>query len=364
MTEPLCIASQDLVVALDYGQFYLWTRRSDDCDLPLLLLGRAQDAGDGLGQGDGLLVVLSPHQNNFEMPLRVEVWNAPPQDDLDVWQEAFLVHLDVDESGIGYESPTLNGVSIAVPSGSYAALITGRGFIALGWPGTTTPGDQWRIRLWPSDAPRQPARLRRYEPLARSLPTPEQEMAGTAAIKRIHADLDAERKLSGQRTTITVERHLDAPRSELYRFFRTPMWLTKAGSAPAGGFILDGLNQHLNDEIFGDLGMITACNGKVECQYLDGDEPTHTESTWSWTRLPPEKLLPDRRDGRPGATLVPAPSTMTLRFDLTDTTEDDAQPQTSVRITHAHVPAEWANDLTQYWRWMLERAEHLRIGTT
>jgi hypothetical protein len=39
-----------------------------------------------------------------------------------------------------------------VPAGTYAVRITGRGFVARGWPGTTTPGDEWRIQLWPGAA--------------------------------------------------------------------------------------------------------------------------------------------------------------------------------------------------------------------
>jgi hypothetical protein len=41
------------------------------------------------------VVVISPHQNNFAMPLRVEVWPAEPPSDLDDWQEAFLTGLVV-----------------------------------------------------------------------------------------------------------------------------------------------------------------------------------------------------------------------------------------------------------------------------
>jgi hypothetical protein len=48
---------------------------------------------------------------------------------------------------------------------------------------------------------------------------------------------------------------------------------------------------------------------------------------------------------------------MTLRFDLTQVAGQDGKPVTTVRLEHAHVPAEWADDLTAYWRWMLERAD-------
>ena len=154
------VASQDLVVELDYGQFYLHTADNDP-ELPVALLERAQD-GDGIAQDGGLVVVESPHQNNFEMPLRVEVWDSPAADDLDDWDEAFEARLDVAEAGLVYESPTMDFVELVVPPGTYYALITGRGFVASGWPGSTEPGDRWRIRLWPSETPIAARRLKRW----------------------------------------------------------------------------------------------------------------------------------------------------------------------------------------------------------
>lgn len=153
-------SSEDLVVALDYGQFYLHTSEEDP-ELAVDLLGEAQGAA-GIAQQGGLVVIESPHQNNFEMPLRVEVWTAQPGDNLDDWEDAFEVHLVVGHDGLMYESPTLDMTPLPVPLGSYYAIITGRGFVGHGWPGSTTPGDSWRIRVWPSDGPSNPARLRRF----------------------------------------------------------------------------------------------------------------------------------------------------------------------------------------------------------
>lgn len=48
-----------------------------------MLLREAQ-AGSHLTSDDHTLVVLVPDQNNFEMPLRVEVWAEPPP--RDVWR--------------------------------------------------------------------------------------------------------------------------------------------------------------------------------------------------------------------------------------------------------------------------------------
>ncbi len=94
----------DLVVSLDFGQFYL-TSGEGSAD-PMPTLNRALE-GDGIARTDGFLVVLSPHQNNSSMRLRIEVRQSEPPEDLDAWEEAFETWLPVDESGVFYESPTV-----------------------------------------------------------------------------------------------------------------------------------------------------------------------------------------------------------------------------------------------------------------
>jgi hypothetical protein len=156
----------ELTVALDYGQFYLVGRRvqhPSDADLTLQLLDTAID-GPGIASSGSneVVVVLSPHQNNFAMRLRVERWAAQPPDDLEDWQEAFLTGRLVGQEGLAYESPTMEGATIPVPPGRYAARIAGRGFVNRGWPGSTTPGDAWRVQLWPASGPIPARRLRSW----------------------------------------------------------------------------------------------------------------------------------------------------------------------------------------------------------
>ncbi len=177
MADPRLLAADDYIVELDHGQFWLYSCLCPEEDYPLDdlpelawddlsdLLQRATE-GDGIAQVpveysfSGTLLVLSPHQNNFEMPLRVEVWNGPPpEDERGDWPEAFEAHLDIDPHGLCYASPTMNATKLDVPPGGYHALITGRGFRAYGWPGSNTPGDSWRIRLWPSTGPQEARRL-------------------------------------------------------------------------------------------------------------------------------------------------------------------------------------------------------------
>lgn len=157
------VDAQHAVVAMDYGQFWLWTDGWDPDDLDIVALIERAQARDNIAQERHGLVVLSPHQNNFEMPFRVERWSAPADDDLAQWQEAFEAHLVVGEYGVTYETPTLDGEGFDVPAGTYHALITGRGFVAHGWPGSTTPGDEWRMRLWPADEAFEPRRLLAWE---------------------------------------------------------------------------------------------------------------------------------------------------------------------------------------------------------
>ena len=159
MTPPRLLFAHDRRVALDYGQFYL---RSGECD-PDLAVQLLDDAlQNGIAQRDGIAVVVSPHQNNFDMAFRVELWSAEPTPDLDEWQEASELHLDVSEYGLHYDSPTLESVDLQVPVGSYHALVTGRDFVTCGWPGSTTPGDKWRIRLFPSQGPGRARRMREF----------------------------------------------------------------------------------------------------------------------------------------------------------------------------------------------------------
>ncbi len=148
-------------VSLDYGQFYLRTTAAGRLAELMPALERAM-AGEGIAQDPGALVVLSPHQNNFALALTIELLLDEPAADLDEWQEAFQAQIEVDEDGMYYESPTLSGEQFEVPAGQYRLLITGRGFVAHGWPGSTEPGDVWRFRLWPCEQSCRAARLKAW----------------------------------------------------------------------------------------------------------------------------------------------------------------------------------------------------------
>lgn len=146
--------TQRRTVGLDYGQLTLVGGLFEDGWDSSPLLEQAVDAPVA---GDGqLLLVLSPHQNNFELELTVEVWDAEPPADADDWQQVVRGWLEVEGDLLRYESPTMDVHDFDVPSGRYAVEVSGRGFVNYGCPGSTTPGDVWRVRLWPSDV-EQPA---------------------------------------------------------------------------------------------------------------------------------------------------------------------------------------------------------------
>ncbi|MFB9316795.1 hypothetical protein [Cryptosporangium minutisporangium] len=157
---------QELVVSQDYGQFYLTT--DEDIDGGVLLDDAYANGGVGQEEPGFDVLVRTPHQNNFELGLRVELWNGRPPDDLDDWQEASEAWVEVTDFGLWYGSPIQEYHRLEVPPGEYAVRIAGRGLTHWGWPGTTTPGDTWRIQLWPSDEPFPARKLRTWsgwEPL-------------------------------------------------------------------------------------------------------------------------------------------------------------------------------------------------------
>lgn len=159
MGDPLLV--HDAIVALDYGQFSLCGSYGPSADYQTYLEQALH--GDRIAGNRHAVIVCSPHQNNFEMPLRVEVWDRPPPDDHEGWEEIFQCELLVDDGGLRYQSPTLDQAVFDVPAGGYTLLICGRGFVNHGWPGSIVPGDSWRIQMWPSTDDLPPSRLKAWQ---------------------------------------------------------------------------------------------------------------------------------------------------------------------------------------------------------
>ena len=147
-TKP--VAESTVVLAMDYGQFCL-DGGLGDIDNEIELLEQAQAEQPSAGDGT-MVVVVCPHQNNFEMSVDVQVFDRRPAADRSEWQQVSEDRLEVDAPGtLSLSSPTTEPVTVAVPPGEYVVQVSGRGFVNYGWPGSTTPGDVWRLRLWPDD---------------------------------------------------------------------------------------------------------------------------------------------------------------------------------------------------------------------
>jgi hypothetical protein len=92
------VAESTVVLAMDYGQFCL-DGGLGDIDNELELLEQAQAAQPGAGDGT-MLVVLCPHQNNFEMSVDVQVFDRRPASDRSQWQQVSEGRLEIDAPGM------------------------------------------------------------------------------------------------------------------------------------------------------------------------------------------------------------------------------------------------------------------------
>ena len=167
--------TQTRTVAMDYGYFVLVGGESAYTLDPMPLLDLALvSGGPGVVSDGRAVIVLSPHQNNFSLDLAVEVWDGEPADDADEWEQVLRAWVEVTDDRLVFEAPTLDSEPFAVPTGRYAVLVSGRGFVARGWPGSTTPGDRWRVRLWPEplEAPAYAVRTWTAPPPPEPDPTP------------------------------------------------------------------------------------------------------------------------------------------------------------------------------------------------
>lgn len=144
------LATYSLRVAVDGAQFLVRGSELED-NFDDVLLSRATQAPPSHSDTVSMLVP-TPHQNNFDTAVDVEVWDQRPEDDRAQWGQVSEGPVTVDSSEVlQIDSPMSNPATCAVPAGRYVVEVSGRGFITYGWPGSTEPGDVWRLRLWPDD---------------------------------------------------------------------------------------------------------------------------------------------------------------------------------------------------------------------
>lgn len=90
------IRAQDLIVAADYGQIYIYSPDAlDDPDICEAALDDATRSGRYVGVQPGFIDLMTPGQYNFSTPLRLEVWSADPPDDLSDWDHVVDADLDI-----------------------------------------------------------------------------------------------------------------------------------------------------------------------------------------------------------------------------------------------------------------------------
>ena len=176
-------------MGLDYGSFTLRGADFDDAEDTTPLLDRILGSPDEVAAADGrVLLVASPHQNNFALELTVELWDEEPPSDIEAWQQVVRSSIQVDDRLL-YESPTMEGAWFHVPSGSYSVLVSGRGFVARGWPGSTTSGDVWRVQLWPGEVTASVVTLATWvDPAAEAFEAPEAREAARARMAAQEAE--------------------------------------------------------------------------------------------------------------------------------------------------------------------------------
>jgi len=160
--------SIDLQIEIDYGQVYIYSvapwAEDRHNDAMLRALDDARQSRRRIGVADGMIDLVVPFRKSFDAPMRVEVWPEEPPSDDDKWDHVVDVDFDVHDGKLVFEPAggfTPIQCEQPVPSGSYRARVSGRGYTeaAEGAEGL----DSYRLRLWPRKGG-HPAVLRKSWP--------------------------------------------------------------------------------------------------------------------------------------------------------------------------------------------------------
>jgi hypothetical protein len=151
MSQPS--ATINLEVEVDYGQIYIYAvspwenNRSNDA--VLRALDDAWHTHRFVGAADGVIDLVTPVQWNFHAPMRVEIWPEEPPSDDDSWDHVVDIDLDVPNGMLFFEGSGGGApIPCAVPSGTYRAQVSGRGYDEAGRD-RIEGMDSYRLRLWP-----------------------------------------------------------------------------------------------------------------------------------------------------------------------------------------------------------------------
>ncbi|RSN70134.1 hypothetical protein [Actinomadura sp. WAC 06369] len=146
-------SAQDLVVATDYGQIYIyshieWPDDPEEINVFHDALDDALDTKRYVGSSRGCIDLVTPGQWNWETPMRVELWSGEPSlADTADWDHEVDIDFDAPEGGIVFEPSggSARSASASLPPGLYRMRVSGRGFGDRG----TVINDSYRLRLWP-----------------------------------------------------------------------------------------------------------------------------------------------------------------------------------------------------------------------
>jgi hypothetical protein len=158
MTEPTTTA--DLAIEINYGQVYIYSTapwaNDPENNAAMRALDDARQSGRFVGTADGLVDLVTPVQSNFNAPMRVEIWPAEPASDDDDWDHVVDVDLDATTGWLLFEgSGGRNPIICDVPTGTYRARLSGRGYTAA-VVDRAEGMDSYRLRLWPRGEDRPP----------------------------------------------------------------------------------------------------------------------------------------------------------------------------------------------------------------
>lgn len=118
---------------MDYGQFYVIGSADNSEDLPDVV-DRAIDNGLYAITAGGNIVVLNPHQYNFEMRVDVELFDRPKHSDRADWQVVIDESTTIDDRGelLISSATSTSDIPISIAPGSYHIEISRRGIRFVG----------------------------------------------------------------------------------------------------------------------------------------------------------------------------------------------------------------------------------------
>jgi hypothetical protein len=161
MSQPNVTINLD--VEINYCQVYIYSVpwQGRDNDAVLRALNDARQSDRFVGVADGLIDLVTSVQWNPHAPMRIETWMQEPPDDDNNWDHVVDVDLDVTNDRLHFEgSGGCVPIPCEVPSGTYRARVSGRGYAeaAEGAEGM----DSYRIRLWHRAADSSPEMRKRW----------------------------------------------------------------------------------------------------------------------------------------------------------------------------------------------------------